>query len=302
MLNIDGKPVLFGIPGPKGDTGEGVATGGLTGQVLTKNTDTNYDTGWTTVQSGTNLLDNWFFRNAVDQYGVAPIVNHTGYYGYSIDRWILSASTSSQCSFSIENGYFSITGHFWQYLDFPFYALAGQTITGSILTLDGTIHSVTTTVPETQSNFLVESTDKRLNINYGATANGLFTFYIEPLVDSSGNVIPNNLQAAKLEIGDHQTLAYWNGTKWMLRDAPPNFQQMLARCQRFYQRIYVRLNPNSNEAIYWKVQFDGKPNVSIVDTTYISVSMEYTNAFFGWFSNSDTNYTRATYITVYKEP
>jgi len=37
-----------GPTGPTGATGPGVATGGTTGQVLTKNSATNYDTGWTT--------------------------------------------------------------------------------------------------------------------------------------------------------------------------------------------------------------------------------------------------------------
>lgn len=303
-LNIDGKQILYGIPGPKGDTGVGIASGGLAGQVLSKNTDTDYDTGWTTVQSGTNILDNWFFKNPVDQMGVAPITNHTGYYGYCVDRWILSVSSNAQCSFSIEQGYFSISGHFWQVLDLPFYALSGQTITISILDTDGNLSTDTGTIPDIPSIWGFGS-GPDVSFNYSSTRANKFTFYIKPKLDSSGNIIPRNLVAAKLEIGDHQTLAYWNGIKWMLRDAPPNYQQIIARCQRFYQRIYIRLNPNSHEAIYWKVQFDGKPTVSIVtgsDSSYISVDTSYTNAFFGWFSNSDTNYTRGTYVTAYKNP
>jgi hypothetical protein len=35
-----------GATGPQGSTGPGVATGGTTGQVLAKNSGTNYDTGW----------------------------------------------------------------------------------------------------------------------------------------------------------------------------------------------------------------------------------------------------------------
>ena len=37
-----------GATGTTGATGPGVATGGTTGQVLTKNTATNFDTGWAT--------------------------------------------------------------------------------------------------------------------------------------------------------------------------------------------------------------------------------------------------------------
>jgi len=44
----------FGIPqGAKGDAGAGVATGGTTGQVLTKTSNANYATNWTTPATGT---------------------------------------------------------------------------------------------------------------------------------------------------------------------------------------------------------------------------------------------------------
>lgn len=41
-----------GAAGPAGPAGPGVPTGGTAGQVLTKNSATNYDTGWTTPASG----------------------------------------------------------------------------------------------------------------------------------------------------------------------------------------------------------------------------------------------------------
>lgn len=40
---------LTGAQGAKGDTGEGVPTGGTTGKVLTKASDDDYDTEWKTV-------------------------------------------------------------------------------------------------------------------------------------------------------------------------------------------------------------------------------------------------------------
>lgn len=40
---------LTGAQGAKGDTGEGVPTGGTTGKVLTKASGDDYDTEWTTV-------------------------------------------------------------------------------------------------------------------------------------------------------------------------------------------------------------------------------------------------------------
>lgn len=43
-----------GPPGPPGPTGQGVPSGGVIGQLLTKNSSTNYDTVWgITITSGT---------------------------------------------------------------------------------------------------------------------------------------------------------------------------------------------------------------------------------------------------------
>ena len=39
----------MGTQGPKGDTGWGIPEGGTVGQVLVKNSDTNYDTAWSTI-------------------------------------------------------------------------------------------------------------------------------------------------------------------------------------------------------------------------------------------------------------
>lgn len=40
-----------GPQGPKGDTGEGIPSGGTYGQVLTKNSDTNYDVSWSSLSN-----------------------------------------------------------------------------------------------------------------------------------------------------------------------------------------------------------------------------------------------------------
>ena len=37
---------VTGAQGPKGDAGQGVVSGGSTGQILAKNSSTNYDTKW----------------------------------------------------------------------------------------------------------------------------------------------------------------------------------------------------------------------------------------------------------------
>lgn len=50
----------MGTQGPKGDIGWGVSEGGTVGQVLVKNSDTNYDTAWSTIiESGSNDNGSW---------------------------------------------------------------------------------------------------------------------------------------------------------------------------------------------------------------------------------------------------
>lgn len=50
----------MGTQGPKGDIGWGVSEGGTVGQVLVKNSDTDYDTAWSTIiESGSNDNGSW---------------------------------------------------------------------------------------------------------------------------------------------------------------------------------------------------------------------------------------------------
>lgn len=51
-ITID-APITLGITGPAGPEGEGVATGGTTGQALTKQSATDFDTDWETNLSAT---------------------------------------------------------------------------------------------------------------------------------------------------------------------------------------------------------------------------------------------------------
>lgn len=44
-----------GGPGPPGPPGQGVPAGGTTGQVLTKNSNTNFDTSWQTPSVGGSI-------------------------------------------------------------------------------------------------------------------------------------------------------------------------------------------------------------------------------------------------------
>jgi hypothetical protein len=70
---VDGS---VGVPGPAGPAGVGVPAGGLTGQFLSKASDTSYDTTWSTVSLGNylvkanNLSDLTNFATARDNLGL----------------------------------------------------------------------------------------------------------------------------------------------------------------------------------------------------------------------------------------
>ena len=68
-------------------------------------------------------------------------------------------------------------------------------------------------------------------------------------ISASSNIGTNeylDVYAIKLELGPVQTLAHLEGTTWVLNAPPPNFQQELAKCQRYC----VMLKPNSTYPIF----------------------------------------------------
>ena len=70
-----------GPQGPKGDTGDtgaGVATGGTTGQVLVKASNTNYDTAWATITGTLSYQGSW--NASTNTPSLASSVGTNGYY------------------------------------------------------------------------------------------------------------------------------------------------------------------------------------------------------------------------------
>lgn len=80
---------IQGIQGPQGVAGVGVPISGKIGQALLKSGAADYATAWNPV-GNPNLLDNWDFKNPVNQRGVSGTISSTGYF---IDRWELSSGT-----------------------------------------------------------------------------------------------------------------------------------------------------------------------------------------------------------------
>lgn len=149
-----------------------------------------------------NLLDNsWFF---VNQRGATGASSNA----YGLDRW-LGVGTGYTVN---SDGTVTITGALVQRNDWSF--VWGKTVTISAMTADESVYSWSGTM----------STGAK-------SIGGLFN----ATVVSSSQInfaAVSNLKAVKLELGSYSTLA---------NDAPPNYAEELAKCQRYFIR-YMATN------------------------------------------------------------
>lgn len=174
-----------------------------------------------------NLLDNWYFVNPVNQRGQTE---YTGG-GYCIDRWIRSFDGKSTLSLS-EGGIKITSGatswnNFEQKLEnFP----ANTTVTISFLVDDTANINQVYVIKSSQQMSTFTPANKNLftlttNVGDNPSNNGVG---IQVKTDKTAIIY-----AAKLELGDHQTLAHKEGDTWVLNEIP-DFGEQLARCQRYY--------------------------------------------------------------------
>lgn len=189
-----------------------------------------------------NLLDNWYFAGGGSQQGGGQLpinqrrkTNYTTA-GNAIDRWRL---TNPNGTFTLtENGctLAGTSGNIWiqEYLENPgrFY---GKKVTISLLTdeqLIATTGELTTEGVSQNTGFSLGGSNG-LSLGFYKTSDGSAFLQIGV---SSGN--SNTLIAAKIELGDHQTLAYQDEDgNWQLFETP-DYAEELAKCQRYYEQTY----------------------------------------------------------------
>ena len=177
--------------------------------------------------SNPNLLDNpWF---TINQRGFSSKNDN----GFTVDRWqVLQAAGT----ISLVNGAINIeptvsgTVFLWgQTIEDAHSKFAGKPFTLSVMLSDGTIKSTSFIYPTD-----APSDRQIVNLNLGST------HYFELYEYSSGHArvgyynyngdLPTNaitIKAVKLELGSVSTLA---------QDTAPNYQQELAKCQRYFYR------------------------------------------------------------------
>lgn len=89
--------------------------------------------------------------------------------------------------------------------------------------------------------------------------------------------------AVKLELGDTQTLAHWDGSKWVLNEIP-DYGEELAKCQR-YQIVLDRIRVKHNnltsttdilQPIVFPATMRISPGISYdVDQSGVEISTDY---------------------------
>ena len=211
---------------------------GVTGRVLARSFYYANNPQWTPWRelvsldqiSNPNLLDNWYFRNPVNQRGLAEYGE-----GYTIDRWCLYVSGTT--TISIENGvviHEGAGGCFQQRLErSKMEKLLGQAATLSVL-IDNQLYSATDILGYPGNKCIVRG------LPVGEIS--LFWDDVKCEVNFSLTGGAGVLQAVKLELGTIQTLAHQDASgNWVLNDPPPNKALELAKCQRYQFVIGNRL-------------------------------------------------------------
>lgn len=288
-----------------------------------------------------NLLDNWYFSNPVDQRGGYVVPPGTDYYyiggetvagttaayytvksvdtngnatfaidgtdywcigkgvrgytggGYGIDRW-KQLYDSTYCL--IQDGYVSFYGtDFGQMIETKIIPL-NTPLTYSVLTAEGILGSITFQFDGTQSQLvfqLIGETKFRANFiyNWGNTYTPFF-------LQTEGNVI--NVVAMKLELGSQQTLAHQENGNWVLNEIP-DYGEQLARCQRYFCRMYCKCPPKNSSAanenqnggfISFPVTMRTNPTGSLISKEVSTISLGETTVN-GFDVGGADNYSRS---------
>lgn len=182
----------------------GVPTGGATGQVLTKTGAADFDTAWQTPIGGgtnSNLLDNWYFIGGGSQLGFGTFpINQRGQASYSnANAYTIDRWKLTSGSIIVTSGGIVLNGTIVQILP----ASIGLPVVASALLSDGTM--IMPSYDDTTKTFTLTATGQ-------------------------------TIVAAKLEIGNVQTLAHQENSAWVLNEIP-DYVDEIANCQQYFRII-----------------------------------------------------------------
>ena len=180
-----------------------------------------------------NLLENWYFYGGGSQQGGGQFpINQRGQTsysggGYEIDRWWWWTTNN----LTLSNGETRLNGIVVQKLDPVFFG----TMLGSTLTISALVSGVglITSTRQWSDTDPIDVSGGAVSITAGNKVPGYNINYPVFVIQTTA---PTTIYAAKLELGTTQTLAHWSeaAQEWVLNEVP-NYQQELAKCQRYYQ-------------------------------------------------------------------
>lgn len=201
-----------------------------------------------------NLLDNWLFTGGGSQLGDEQFpINHNGQTiytgaGWGIDRWY----GRNETSYSLSSGGLALTvasgGGYHainQSLNNP-KSLIGQKVTCSVLvtdyvmTADSTyprigLYAAGTAGANSQTVLTKRITGNGITtvtgiVDYDTVSYGVLNFSTFYIASTASSLVGScKIVAAKLEIGDTQTLARMGNGEWVLNEVP-SFPEQLERC------------------------------------------------------------------------
>ena len=179
--------------------------------------------------SNPNLLHNWYFGNPVNRNGLKEYAGGSNV--YTIDGWILDNVNQT---LSIVDGGVLINsgtdGAFEQFLDtYGYEKLAGRAMTVTAISEQGELLTATGTVPgeKPSTNTLIASNLLANKYRVQLRWNNRFVFVLQTLAGSNIKFV-----AAKLELGDTQTLAQLENGVWVLNEIP-DYAEQYAICEQY---------------------------------------------------------------------
>lgn len=194
--------------------------------------------------SNPNLLDNWYFAGGGSQQGGGQFpINQKGQteltltnnQSYFIDRWLIVRGIASLTENGISlkwsgqsnpNNSATLYTILTQRVERgSLENLIGQRVTLSAIINDN-LYSNTIIMPNTDAITTLVAPNIRFGYECRANYLAFSILYYSPN-------IPIVIKAMKAELGPVQTLAYKEGNEWVLNDPLPNYQQELAKCQRY---------------------------------------------------------------------
>ena len=200
-----------------------------------------------------NLLDNWYFVGGgskqgggqfpINQRGELTYTNDTGTWKYCIDRWIhrRSVVTITADGISLAESVNQNAFVFEQILEAS-HVPAGV-LTATFLLAGNNLLTVTDEYKKTGADEVHAKNFEIGGYNYqvifGAASDTNFNPYVN-IKSTSSDAPAVNIIAAKLELGDHQTLAYQDEEgNWQLFETP-DYGEELAKCQRYFFPVMER--------------------------------------------------------------